>query len=158
MSAQRRLIRPKTLKMVFAALSFALGIEKAKLVGQVSVSCDLVECRHVSEVWYVTEAALLKWALSSLSHPDTVAIWLKNCWKRRWVWLNKSLIKIKIKLTLELSFFFQDEIWLIFFFFCKLYYNYQIYMGFAHTSHKILLSLFGYPKICLNVLIDWQIT
>ena len=30
--------------------------------------------RHLSEVWYVREAALLKWALSSLSHPDTVAI------------------------------------------------------------------------------------
>ena len=30
--------------------------------------------RHVSEVWYVREAALLKWALSFLSHPDTVAI------------------------------------------------------------------------------------
>ena len=38
--------------------------------------------RHVSEVWYVREAALLKWALSSLSHPDTVAIYLKDCWKR----------------------------------------------------------------------------
>ena len=30
--------------------------------------------RHVSEVWYVSEAALLKWVLSSLSHPHTVAI------------------------------------------------------------------------------------
>ena len=36
---------PTTLKMV-AALSFALSIEKAELVGPVSVYCDWVEC-HV---------------------------------------------------------------------------------------------------------------
>ena len=69
-------VLPKTLKMVLADLSFALSIEKAKLVGPV---CDWVEMsRHVSEVWYVSEAALLKWALSSLS----------DCWKRRYVWIK----------------------------------------------------------------------
>ena len=43
---------------------------------------------HVPEVWYVSETAPLKWALSSLSRPDTVAIWLKDCWKRCYVWIN----------------------------------------------------------------------
>ena len=37
---------PKTLRMVLTALSFALSIEKAELVGPVSVLCDWVEC-HV---------------------------------------------------------------------------------------------------------------
>ena len=37
---------PKTFKMVLAALSFALSIEKAELVDPVSVKCDWVEC-HV---------------------------------------------------------------------------------------------------------------
>ena len=31
--------------------------------------------RHVSEVRYVNEAELLKWALSSPSHADTVALY-----------------------------------------------------------------------------------
>ena len=31
------------------------------------------------------------------------------------------------------------------FFYVELYHNYQIYLDFAHTSHKILLCLFGYP-------------
>ena len=34
---------PKTLKMVLAALLFALSIEKAELVGPVSVYCDWME-------------------------------------------------------------------------------------------------------------------
>ena len=37
---------PKTLKMVLAALSFELSIEKAEQVGPLSVYCDWVEC-HV---------------------------------------------------------------------------------------------------------------
>ena len=60
--------------------------------------------RHVPEVWYVSEAALFKWALSSLPHSDTVAIWLKDCWKRRSVWIK--IIKKKYLGT----FFFQVEI------------------------------------------------
>ena len=41
---------PKTFKMELAALSFALSIEKAELVGPVSVKCDWVEC-HVMCLW-----------------------------------------------------------------------------------------------------------
>ena len=54
---------PKTFKMVLAALLFPLSIEKAELVGPVSVYCDWVEC-HVMylrcDTLYVTESALLK--------------------------------------------------------------------------------------------------
>ena len=39
----------------------------------------------MSGAWYFSEAALQKWALISRPHPDTVAIWLKDCWK----WLLK---------------------------------------------------------------------
>ena len=56
---------------------------------------------HVSEVWYINEAALLKWALSSLSHLDTVAIWLKDC---------HMLSLNKVKKNILGSFFFQVEI------------------------------------------------
>ena len=38
---------------------------------------------QVSGAWYFSDATHEKWALSSLSQPDTVVIWLKNCWKRR---------------------------------------------------------------------------
>ena len=30
--------------------------------------------------WHFSEAALKKWALSSLPYPDTVPTWLKDCW------------------------------------------------------------------------------
>ena len=46
-----------------------------------------ISCQ-VSGAWYFNEVALLKWGLSSLPHPDNIAIWLKDCWKRR-----KSRIK-----------------------------------------------------------------
>ena len=46
----------------------------------------------------------------------------------------------------RVSFFFFFFFFL--FFFCvELYHNYQIYLDFTHTSHKILLSLFGYPDV-----------
>ena len=41
-------------------------------------------------------------------------------------------------------FFFYFFIY-FFFFFVELYHSYKIYLDFAHTSHKILPSLFGYP-------------
>ena len=44
---------PKTFKIVLAALSFALSIEKAELVGPVSVKCDWV--RHVPKVCMVCQ-------------------------------------------------------------------------------------------------------
>ena len=40
-------------------------------------------------------------------------------------------------------------------FYVELYHNYQIYLEFAHISHKTLLSLFVYPKVCLKLLIEW---
>ena len=42
-----------------------------------------------------------------------------------------------------LFFFFFFFIYI--FFYVELLHNYQIYLDFAHASHKILLSLFGYP-------------
>ena len=52
----------------------------------------VVSCK-VYGAWYFSEAALLKWALSSLSQPDTVVIWLKNCWKLHLI-LNKQQLPL----------------------------------------------------------------
>ena len=47
---------------------------------------------YVSGAWYFREHHSKSWALSSLSDPDIVAIWLKYWWKRRSTrikWKNK---------------------------------------------------------------------
>ena len=65
----RHTIRLKFLKMVQAAPRLALRL-------------DVISCQ-VSGAWYFSDATQQKCALSSLSQPDTVVIWQKNCWKRR---------------------------------------------------------------------------
>ena len=76
---------PKSLKMVLVAPRLNSDLRGRARTGRPSVRIiilGVVSCQ-VSGAWYFSEAALEKWALSSLSQPDTVVIWLKNYWKRR---------------------------------------------------------------------------
>ena len=79
----------KSLKMLLVAPHLAVvGTQTYRVelgLGRPSVRImwlGLVPCQ-VSVAWYFSEAALYKWALSSLLQPDTIEIWLKNCSKRR---------------------------------------------------------------------------
>ena len=44
----------------------------------------------MSGEWYFSVAALWKWALSSLPHPDTVGMWLKDYWKWCKAWIKQT--------------------------------------------------------------------
>ena len=55
---------------------------------------DVVSCQ-VSGAWYFSEA-VLKRVHCFLSQPDTVVIWLNNCWKRRLTRTNKQIFQFII--------------------------------------------------------------